>query len=230
MNVINNLLAIPQHVQRSDEWFQQRENMLTSSDAATVLDINPYQKSHEVLFKKCGYDPKPFIGNVATLHGQRYEDYAIDKYCRVTGSKNYNFGLIGYDQVVRDNYDETYSFLGGSPDGIVLTQDNDVILLEVKCPYRRKIILNKCPAQYYPQVQLNLFIANLKIADFIEYVPESAHQSEQLNIVRIHRNDNWLSENLPKLRDFWVDVTYYREVGIEHHPLYPRSKQKIVIN
>ena len=83
MDKINELKSIPMHEQRSDAWFKQRENKLTSSDAGTVLGLNPYQKPKEVLFKKCGHDPKPFVGNIATRHGQKYEDEAIEKYCKL---------------------------------------------------------------------------------------------------------------------------------------------------
>ena len=88
---IEKLLKLPQHEQRSPEWFAKRYTKLTSSDAATVLGSNPYSKPSELLFKKCGYDTSPFVGNVATLHGQKYEDTAIDLYCQITGKINYNF-------------------------------------------------------------------------------------------------------------------------------------------
>ena len=231
-NIIDKLLNIPQYEQRSAEWFAQRENKLTSSDAATALNINPYQKPHELLFKKCGYDPKPFISNVATLHGQRYEDYAIDKYCRVMGMTNYNFGLISYTDVSRKNPNSDYYFLAGSPDGICIKTDNqnaDPILLEVKCPYKRKIELNKCPKYYYPQVQLNMLITGLKIADFIEYKPASPNNEEILNVVRIHINYDWLNDNIPILFNFWKEVEYYRSNGIETHPKFKPLKRSIDI-
>lgn len=222
--IINNLLNIPQYEQRSKEWFAQRENKLTSSDAATALGINPYQKPHELLFKKCGYDPKPFTSNVATLHGQQYEDYAIEKYCRAMGKINYNFGLISYEDV--HGFNEDYYFLAGSPDGIVIdkySDDDEPILLEVKCPYRRKIILNKVPEYYYPQVQLNLFICGLKLADFIEYKPASDTNEEILNITRVHLNMDWINKNVPTLKNFWKEVEYYREIGIQNHTKFKKQ-------
>lgn len=221
MDKINKLLEIPQYEQRSDMWFKQRENKLTSSDAGTVLGLNPYSKPHEVLFKKCGHDPKPFVGNVATLHGQKYEDQAIDKYCELTGQTNYNFGLIPHEDV-HNNKD--YYWLAGSPDGISLSNKNDrpPILLEVKCPYRRKITAGKIPEYYLPQVQLNLFICDLDVADFIEYQPP-----DYMNIVRVYKDQRWLNKNLPILEKFWKDVEYYREVGIENHPKFKKKKNTL---
>jgi putative phage-type endonuclease len=230
-NKIDTLLKIPQYEQRSLEWFAQREDKLTASDAATALGINPYQKPHELLFKKCGFDPKPFVGNIATRHGQYYEDIAIEKYCRVMGMTNYNFGLISYTQVERENPNSDYYFLAGSPDGICIKSDhpeNEPILLEVKCPFRRKIIMNQCPKYYYPQVQLNMLITGLKLADFIEYKPADNNTEEILNIVRIHINYDWLSNNIPILYNFWKEVENYRNIGIQHHPKFKKNNKRII--
>jgi len=216
---IKTLLELPQYVQRSPEWFEQRKDKLTSSDAATVLGINPYQKAQEVLFKKCGRDLKPFVGNVATLHGQKYEDEAIEKYCRIMGMTNFNFGLLCHRDIHKN---EDYYWLAGSPDGIVQdTTDSTLepVLLEIKCPYRRKIIMGEIPKYYYPQVQLNLFICNLNTADFVEYSPPNI-----LNIVRIKKDDIWLKTNLKKLGDFWKEIEYYREKGIDTHPFLSQKK------
>ena len=219
MEKIKKLLEIPQYEQRSDEWFKQREGKLTSSDAGTGLGINPYQKPHELIFKKCGYDPKPFVGNIATRHGQKYEDEAIDKYCLLTGQTNYNFGLISHSEV---HLNDDYYWLAGSPDGISIgnKKNSKPILLEVKCPYRRKIVFGNIPKYYYPQVQLNLFICDLDIADFIEYLPP-----DTMNIVRVFRDENWLKKNLPILEQLWKDVEHYRKIGIENHPNYPKKKR-----
>jgi putative phage-type endonuclease len=221
-NIISELLKLPQHEQRSKEWFEQRKDKLTSSDAATVLGINPYQKREEVLFKKCGLDLKPFVGNIATRHGQKYEDEAIEKYCRIMGKKNFNFGLLCHKDIHKN---DDYYWLAGSPDGIVQdydNPDNEPILLEVKCPFRRKIKIGEIPSYYLPQVQLNLFICNIQTADFIEYYPPDV-----INIARVKRDPAWLSNNLKILETFWKEVEHYREVGIETHP---NRRQKRIID
>ena len=221
-NKISELLKLPQYLQRSPEWFNQRKDKLTSSDAATALGINPYQKKEELLFKKCGLDLKPFIGNIATRHGQKYEDEAIEKYCRIMGKKNFNFGLLSHKDI---HGNDDYYWLAGSPDGIVQDYENpndsESVLIEVKCPYRRKIIKGKIPDYYLPQVQLNLFICNLDTADFIEYSPPN-----EINIVRIKKDKVWLNKNLKILELFWKEVEHYREVGIETHP--SRKQKKII--
>ena len=61
--------------QRSQEWLDLRKNMLTASDAATAIGENKYEKPFDLLLKKCGKG-KPFTGNAATEHGNKYEDEA----------------------------------------------------------------------------------------------------------------------------------------------------------
>ncbi len=221
---IEKLLKIPQFEQRSPEWFNQRKDKLTSSDASTVLGINPYSKEEELLFKKCGIE-KPFIGNVATLHGQKYEDEAIELYCSITNRTNYDFGLLCYSDVYNKDVNENHKFLAGSPDGIAINncnEDEDPVLLEVKCPYRRPIKKGYIPTYYVPQVQLNLYICDLEIADFIEYNPKT----QELNIVRIVRDDEWLKMNIPILKDFWNTVEHYRNIGIDKHPSYDKRMRR----
>lgn len=224
------LKEIKQHPQRSVEWFAQREGKLTSSDAATALGINPYQKPVELLFKKCGAG-KPFTGNVATLYGQKYEDEAIEQYCKAMGKVNHDFGLIAYDEVKRNSselYPDNIYWMAGSTDGIAedVRGLENLIVLEVKCPYRRKIVYGKCPEYYYPQVQLNMSILDIDKADFIEYKPAMNGFPMELNIVRIHRDPEWFRVNVPIMEAFWKDVEYWRTQDIKTHPEYSKYHKK----
>ena len=222
------LYDIPQTEQKSEAWLNLRKNYLTSSDAGTALGLNHYQKPVELLFQKCGVG-KPFSGNVATKWGEKYEDEAVDMYCNSMCMKQHEFGLIPFESVVREVGDiciDGSEILAGSPDGIALPLEDLVsgepVLLEVKCPYRRSIIPGKCPEHYYPQVQLNMYICNVSKAAFIEYDPRVSIESGGLNIVHYDRDDVWLHENVPKLKEFWNTVIYYRENGIITHPEYKK--------
>ena len=113
---------------------------------------------HEAYFQK-GY----------ALNNLNRKDEAIKFYEVLMGKTNHNFGLIGYEDLnpLRHYIDERYHFLGGSPDGIALDNKGieKPIMIEVKCPFRRKIVHGKIPEHYYAQLQLNLAICNLDIAD-----------------------------------------------------------------
>ena len=219
---VKTLMNIPQHEQRSDEWFEQRRTRLTSSDVDAVLGRNKYSSRESILFKKCGLS-EPFDGNVATRHGQKYEDEAINLYCELKKKKSYSFGLLPHP---------TIKWLGGSPDDIT----HDGIVIEVKCPLYRKIKYGSIPEQYVSQVKMNMEIANLDKAVFIEYVPDCISNTGEyeLNIVELDRDPKWFDSVLPSLQSFWDEVEKYRSEGIDKHPnyeyYYELVKKKNVVN
>jgi len=228
---------IPQHPQKSNEWLEQRKKKLTSSDAATALGLNPYQKPIELLFSKNNAG-KPFIGNTSTLFGQKYETEAANLYEALMGKINYEYGLISFDSIkeirretpltrwLREHPEIKTDWCAGSPDGIAIDKRGleDLIMVEIKCPMRRKIEFGKVPEHYMPQVQLNMAILDLDKADFIEYGPINtvANQTHRpiINIVRVHIDYEWLFSALIKINEFWSEVLYWSEKGIINHPEY----------
>ena len=229
MEHLEYIKKIPQYAQKSPEWINQRKGKLTSSDVATALGINPYKKAVQLLLEKCGTG-KSFTGNEATRHGEKYEDEAINKYCYLMGKKNHTVGMISWADLDKLRTSERsrkyanpkYHFLGGSADGIAedTMQAERLAMLEAKCPMRRKIKHGQIPEYYYPQVQLNMFILDLEIADFIEYIPNTGNKSVELNIVRIHRDEEWFDRNFPVLEEFWKQVLIWRQRDIRMHPEY----------
>jgi putative phage-type endonuclease len=100
---------------------------------------------------------------------------------------------------------------------LVAPGEEDPVLLEVKCPYRRRIEPGTIPRHYYAQVQLNMLICRLRCADFVEYRP----QPFELSIVRVYRDEPWLRCALPVLRAFHEECARYAGC-IETHPAYAR--------
>lgn len=217
---VKKLLEIPQYEQRSKEWFDQRATRLTSSDIDTVLGQNKYSKPVDVLFKKCGLG-RPFTGNIATRHGQKYEDQAIELYCEKFNKRVYSFGLLPHP---------TIEWIGGSPDDIT----HDGIVIEVKCPLFRNIEMGKIPKHYEAQIKMNMEIADLDHAVFIEYKPATEDSELILNIVEFKRDKTWFDSVIGVLEIFWNEVLYYRHIGIDKHPLYSYylalNTEKVCIN
>ena len=208
------LLKIPQYEQRSAEWFAQRADKLTSSDVDTVLKKNKYQTPLDILFKKCGMGPE-FEGNEATRHGAKYENEAIEHYCRLYNKETVSFGLLPHP---------TISWLGGSPDDITL----DGIVVEVKCPLYRNIEIGTIPEHYISQIKMNMEICNLDKAVFIEYKPSCVTKKDMiLNVVHLDRDPEWFNSVYKDLEDFWNQVLYYRQNGINLHEKYEYMKEKL---
>jgi putative phage-type endonuclease len=167
--------------------------MLTASDVAAALGVNPYESRTDLLYKKCGF--KRPQSTIWTDYGTRLESEARDKYCAVTGETVFEIGL----QAHRD-----YPWLGGSPDGIT----DSGKLIEIKCPPKREIT-STVPKYYVPQVQILMEIFELEECDFIQYKP-----NEKFEITRVTRDRKWFHESLPILEQFWNDVTERRKLPL----------------
>lgn len=172
------LLKLEQHAQLTEGWFKARQTCITASSASSLLVrdyatcdsyvksfgleytfdysgkcCNPYSSKQQYFLDKCR--GSTFKGNIATYHGQKYESVVTDLYKNDTGKEVLEFGLIRHPKL---------SWLAASPDGIT----NDGIMIEIKCPYRRKIT-GITPLYYFIQVQLQLEVCDLEFCDFLEY-------------------------------------------------------------
>ena len=163
---------IPQHEQKSKEWLTQRNECLTATAIAIVLDEDPYKFPAELLLDKCGKG-EPFKENENVHHGKKYEQIGNMFYSFRNNVVVGEYGLIQH---------EKYKFVGASPDGICdkNTFHNAKLtkligrLLEIKFPKTRKICLEGeldgdiCPHYYYQQIQTQLFVTGLDECDFLQ--------------------------------------------------------------
>ena len=199
--VVKELIAREYDEQRSEEWLRLRGKMLTASDAATAIGVNPYEKPVDLILKKCGY--KKFNGNMATIHGNKWEDVARDIYCEKYNEVAHEIGLYPHP---------TIDWLGGSPDGV--TESGK--LIEIKCPLSRKIT-PEVPVYYMPQLQLLMEILNLEEAVFIQYKPaEIAWPGpEEFVLTEVKRDREWFKEQLPVMDALWKRVIWHRANGCD---------------
>lgn len=166
---IDILKKIPQFEQKSEEWFKQRDEMITASDIGSVLDINHYEPRYKIVLKKCGKGLE-YKDNIFVHHGKKYEEIATKIYEYRYNIKVDEYGLIPHP---------TISYIGASPDGICskYTLDGKLSkmigrMLEIKCPLRREIKCEGeiygviCPEYYWAQVQVQLEVCNLDECDF----------------------------------------------------------------
>lgn len=178
-NQVEKLLNTPQYIQKTDDWFKAREFIITSSSAAVLLNkneltckdyvtqfclencfdynnncCNPYSNAEQYIKEKSGQIKSEFKGNIATNWGNKYEQIACDIYSILQCQEVLEFGLLIHEKI---------RWLGASPDGIT----KDGIMLEIKCPFRRKIT-GIPPLYYWIQVQLQLEVCNLHECDFFE--------------------------------------------------------------
>lgn len=170
--ILQHIKGIPQYEQKSKEWFAQRNECLTATAVATVLDEDPYKYPITVLMDKCGRAPK-FEENENVHHGKKYEPIANMYYAFRNNIKVGEYGLLQHPKTM---------FIGASPDGIC---DKSTYfgsrlsklvgrLVEIKCPFKRKIKTSGdldgdiCPHYYYIQVQTQLYVTGLDECDFLQ--------------------------------------------------------------
>jgi putative phage-type endonuclease len=209
---MNKLLNKKQIVQRSNEWYSIRNNIITSTDVSTILDLNKFQNKRDLILKKI--NNKTSSPNEAMEWGNFFEDIACSIYSKINNKKVYNLGLLIHD---------VYKFLGASPDGLI---ENNY-LLEIKCPFSQKIYKN-IPINYWIQTQIQMEVCNLNktilfVCVFDKSIKPDVLYSGNKNGVDwsllnykefvIERDRKWFSDNLFKIKDFYKDLNYYKVNG-----------------
>jgi hypothetical protein len=190
---VKELLAATYAEQRSQEWLELRESMITASDVASAIGENHYE-TPDAFIKKKVLRTK-WEGNAATAHGTLLEPLVRKMYDEKFGKTTHEIGVVQH----RD-----YSWLGGSPDGIT----EDGLLVEIKCPLTRKIEA-KVPKHYMPQIQLLLEIVDLDECDFVQYKPP-----EEFVVVRVKRDPAWFKTCFPKMKSAWDRIVKGRQCGL----------------
>ena len=140
------------------------------------------------------------LHSAAISHGKAYESVAVKKYEDLTGCITEDCCIFICQQ---------HPYLAASPDRVV----NDQLLLEVKCPYtaldemithdtvpclkkeKDNLALNQHDDYYY-QVQGQMLCTDAKAVDFVVYT------FKDIQIFRVCRNDQFLSDMVQKLSSF----------------------------
>jgi putative phage-type endonuclease len=161
------LLQLPLMKQRTTEWFEARKTRLTASDLYDAVkggnvSIRLAKKKANIVVDNINYNAIP-----ALKWGTMFEPMATRCYSQKMNNINiHDFGLI---------CDVDNKHFGASPDGI-----NELgIMLEIKCPYSRKIVDGVIPEKYKMQIQGQLAVCKLKECDYIECIFKSIEDVDE---------------------------------------------------
>lgn len=177
--------------QRSPEWFAQRAAVsITGSMVGSVLGISPFASRDDALREKvrakAGAESE-FKGNFATEWGTKHEPVALEAYQERSGQIVFDTGQINHPE---------YEWIAASPDGLIGRSG----IVEIKCPFSKKIKpLSEAP-HYYAQIQLQLHCTSREWCDFIVWTPTEMH------IERVQRDGEWLANNVGILYAFHEEV------------------------
>jgi putative phage-type endonuclease len=150
--------------QRTKEWYERRYQMMTASNLWQTLGSDA--QKNRFIYDKC----KPLVidtveskwmSTEGSLHwGVKYEPLTTMVYERLTGARVDLFGCLVHPE---------HSFLGASPDGIVVNPESPLYgrLVEIKNIYNRE--MDGIPSEaYWIQIQAQLACCDLDFCDFVE--------------------------------------------------------------
>ena len=163
-STIDKLRNVPQHEQRTPEWYEDRWNMVSASSAWKALSSDSYKNS--LIYEKCTpIDTSKYASvNVdSPFHwGQKYEPLSIQIYEDKYQTKVEDFGCIPHPQ---------YSNIGASPDGINTDPSSTRYgrMVEVKNRFSESVPITGNPKEeYWIQMQMQMNVCDLNECDFLE--------------------------------------------------------------
>ncbi len=166
--------------QRSDEWLKARHTLLTASDVAAVLHLDP-NKSALSVWKEKTQPLKKTQPNFHMQRGIELEPVARRAYERFEGVAVHTSGLQVHP---------TIKWLGASPDGLV--HENG--LIEIKCPQN---LTDSVPIAHFVQMQTQMYVVGREWCDYVVYT-----KTESL-VTRVYRDLEWWNDKFDTLVDFW---------------------------
>lgn len=158
--------------QRTQAWFTKRGEMLTASEIWKCFGDATASARRELIMSKL-VPPKrqdgPGVG--ALIWGTRFEPIAKEIYCFTEGVKLVDLSCVQHPE---------YPFIGASPDGLILTNDErNGRLIELKCPISRSFNSETpIPDAYYHQMQLQIECTGLAECDYVEMQFKTMNYSE----------------------------------------------------
>jgi putative phage-type endonuclease len=156
------LQSIPQPTQKSKEWYEFRNGLISASNLWKVFSTESQRNS--LIYEKC--QPVNISDNMrfsidSPMHwGIKYEPVTVMIYENMFSSKIGEFGCIQHPK---------YPFIGASPDGINIdpTCQRYGRMLEIKNIVNREIT-GIPKEEYWVQTQIQMEVCNLDECDFME--------------------------------------------------------------
>lgn len=190
--------------QGSDEWKQARLGHVTASNMAEVMSkgkgtaeaVGRYKYKVRLVAERLTMTASESYTNAAMQWGVEQEQFACIAYEAQKETFVDKIGFVLHPDI---------KWLGVSPDRIVGHEG----LIEVKCPntttHLDYLFENKVPAEYYKQIQCQLWVTGRQWCDFVSYDPRLPKRN-QLLIVRTERDESLIKEMEAETLKFLAEV------------------------
>jgi hypothetical protein len=176
-NQIEKLKQIPQPAQRTPEWYEFRNGLLSASNLWKAFVTESQMNS--LIYEKCKAihhvnTENTYVNTESSLHwGVKYEPVSVIVYESMFQTKLSEFGCIRH---------EKYPFIGASPDGINCDESTKLYgrMVEIKNIVNREIT-GIPKLEYWVQTQIQMETCDLEECDFFETrFSEYKNESEYL--------------------------------------------------
>jgi len=175
--------------QNTEEWLEWRKRGLGSSDLPIIMGKSSFETPLGLWETRLGLRP-PFEGNAATEFGKKHESRAVMKYTEQTGIATEPRTMIHPE----------FDFIRASLDGF---NENDGIVLEVKCPYGKAAIElaaeGEIPEMYQIQMQHQMLVAGVDHAHYWCYDVENSKGY----LIPYHAQKPMQDEIIEAAKGFW---------------------------
>lgn len=162
------LLDATQVEQRTQEWYREKENLLTASEIADVWS-GPLTRARLIRSKLPQEEEKTFTPRLAIPRaeghamdwGVRYEPVVKEILEKELGISIQELGRIRHPSIAR---------LAASPDGLITSGPEELVgrLVEIKCPPTRVIKEDAIPFNYWCQMQIQMEVCDRPACEYVE--------------------------------------------------------------
>jgi len=177
--------------QRSSEWFDLRKKHIGGSDVAPILGISPWKTALDVFNEKMSPYTEESPKNPWMQRGIDMEDEALRAFEAETGY------LMSPKVMISD----LTSFAMASFDGFEI---DGKCAVEIKCGGQKshlQAIHGEIPNQYIPQMQHQMYVAELDQIYYCSYRPEYHVNPIYIEIVK--RDEAFIKNMIEKEREFY---------------------------
>lgn len=173
-------------IQGSAEWLQWRKGGIGSSEASTLMNLNPWQNIDQLWLSKLDEIDEQ-KDNWAMKRGRMLEPMVRQKYIKESG-------IIVLPLIAEHN---EHDFIRASFDGINL---ETCTMIEIKCPGHKdhaEAVKDCVPAKYYPQLQWQLMVSGYEHAQYVSY------RENDFRVVTVKKDKELQQTLLDKAMWFW---------------------------
>lgn len=181
------------------EWLALRSRGIGGSDCSIIMLDNPYKKIGELWQEKKGLkEPKDISDNPAVKKGKLMEAHLREL-----------FQLEHPEYIVINDtntyFNKKYAFMLANLDGVIITQDNEIIGLEIKTANVRSIKeWDEIPLHYYEQIQHYMIVTGLKKFILYAYIRTPFQVYLKEYVIEAHEEDQ--ETIIEEEKQFWESL------------------------